>query len=305
MRKLIQHLGGAIVGASVPTLASQLFSLCLGLDTGKTEKAQEAFKCAQKSQEQKLEEEMDSEFEEVLDCHKDDQYNTSDLKDLEKFRQKKARKARNSAKEDWSSAPIPVPKRKAKAKAKSKMSFAEKLRFSLGKGKTSEAVAPPMPEAPAEPEAPAGPEVPVVEGPEGPPEPASSSDVPAARLTHRGPNIERTPEALAWPAPPGCSIGYSRVSDTMAWQAKLPPKVKFNVPYSRVAEQNTFYAQFDPASFGKHISPEEIAELNNLDLGDIIYYRKMVSAGTKKNLSSAEARCMCARWLQSWHSTQT
>ena len=285
-----------MAGASVSTLASQLFSLCLGLDTSKADKAQEAFKCAQQSQEQKLEEELDSEFEEVLDCHKEDQYNTSDLKDLEKFRKKKARKARNLAtKQDWSSAPIPAAKRKAKAKAKTKakakMSFGEKLRHmaslsALANEKQQDEVVPVAPETVA-----------VADPEDASTEPASA----LPRVGHRGPGIEQTPEALQWPPPPGCSVGYSKVGDTTAWQAKLPAKTKFKVPYGRVSEQNTLYVQFDSATFGQELSKEVVDDLNRLHLDDILYFRKMVSAGTKKSLSSAEARCMCCRWLQSWY----
>lgn len=300
IRKLIKHLGGTAKGSSIKDLASQLFAIVFGGDQVKEEKAGEALKAFLESQEDKLEKELDSDFEDILDCHKQDNYNTSDLKDLEKLRKKKAKLAKHAVKNHGLALPIPAPKakRKAKAKAKSRAkSFAEKLTDSLSKSALKKAeeqaeVAPEIVPAAAD----------ALEEPLAESEPASGSQPP--RVGHRGPGIEQTPEALQWPPPPGCSIGYSKAGGTTAWQAKLPAKTKFKVPYSRVSEQNTLYVQFDTATFGQELSQQEVADLNSLQLEDILYFRKMVSAGTKKSLSSAEARCMCSRWLQSWYDSQ-
>ncbi len=299
IRKLIKHLGGTVKGSSVKALASQLFAIVFHGDQVKEEKATEAMKTFLESQEDKLEKDLDSDLEDVLECHKQDNYNTSDLKDLENLRKKKAKLAKHAAKNHALSLPIPAPKAKRKAKAKPKAkSFAEKLRHSLSTLRKTTEQDEVVPETVAAP-----PEEPLaamdLEVPEGP---ASSSQPP--RAGQRGPGIEQTPEAIEWPPPPGCSIGYSKVNQTTAWQAKLPVKTKFNVPYSRVSEQNTLYVQFDTATFGKELSQQVVADLNSLQLEDILYFRKMVAAGTKKSLSSAEARCMCCRWLQSWYDSQ-
>ena len=134
----------------------------------------------------------------------------------------------------------------------------------------------------------------------GPPE-----SEPAPRSKQRGKNVDSTPEASQWAPPPGCSIGYSKVTDkaggtVTAWQAKLPVGASWPVPHGhRPKGQNTFYAQFDQSTFGQPLQQPEVRRLNDMPLNDLLYMRKMVSAGTKASLSSAEARAMCSRWL--WH----
>ena len=59
--------------------------------------------------------------EEILDIHKEEAYNTSDLKDIEKVRKEKAKRHRALSKaKQFSSKAIPKPKAKRKAKAKAK-----------------------------------------------------------------------------------------------------------------------------------------------------------------------------------------
>ena len=48
----------------------------------------------------------------------------------------------------------------------------------------------------------------------------------------------------------------------------------------------------------------EVRRLNDMPLNDLLYMRKMVSAGTKASLSSAEARAMCSRWLWQYHESR-
>ena len=319
IRKLIKHLGGSPPkGSNVKQLASALFGIVFGEDQAKIDKSEGALKLLEKEQ---IEEEMDSDFEEILDMHKDEAINTQDLKDLEKVRKKRAKALKAKAKGNDS---LPIPKRKAKAKAKGKAqakgqkrkaTLGEKLlrslkRQKLGAAETAQDVEAPA-EAPQQKEAASSsaaggtalPEANVV--PPSPEKVAPESPAkPAARSKHRGPNAEATFEADTWKAAPGCSIGLSKVKDVWAWQAKLPPKVRHPVPGSRLACQNTFYAKFDMATHGKVLSKQEVKSLNKLDLESLIGLRAQVKDGSKENLGSAEARCICAKWLEDWHASQ-
>ena len=344
IKKLIKSLGGRPVGnMAMPHLTKLLFAIVLGPDDALTQKATEAFEHMQ-SQANKLENELDSDLEEVLECHKADAYNTSDLKDFEKIREKRRRQAKSKSKESL----LPTPKPKGRPK-KRPSTFASKLakkrRSSHDEAEaphpasgaaSSSGLAPPAP-VPEEP-LPTGaasssglvPPAPVPEEPlptlpmEDEPGPAPATPLPDTlpmqdasepgtvtapapkeRWRGRGPSADVSHEATIWPPPEGTSIGLTRVNTSMSWQAKLPKGNQHYVAYShKPLGQNTFYAQFKPDTFNTPVPDSEVQRLNNMPLKDLMHLRKQVQSGAKAHLTSAEGRAMCARWLQSWKDEQ-
>ncbi|CAK9076898.1 unnamed protein product, partial [Durusdinium trenchii] len=77
IRKLLWSLGAQVpANLSAKQLVTFLFTVVLGSDQDKTQQATHAYQEQQEGQANKLEQELDSEMEEILECHKDDNYNT-------------------------------------------------------------------------------------------------------------------------------------------------------------------------------------------------------------------------------------